>query len=84
MLVLCETEQFEVISLFQITCIVLSYTYVFYLYHIIDLECEDLIKHMLVVDADKRYTLKQIACHRWMHIGCESERTAYESILHHI
>ena len=43
-------------------------------------ECEDLIKHMLVVDADKRYTLRQIACHRWMHIGCEAERTAYESM----
>ena len=35
---------------------------------------------MLVVDADKRYTLRQIACHRWMHIGCEAERTAYESM----
>lgn len=42
-------------------------------------ECEDLIKHMLVVEADKRYSLRQIACHRWMHIGCEAERTAYES-----
>ncbi|XP_067938441.1 serine/threonine-protein kinase SIK3-like isoform X2 [Watersipora subatra] len=42
-------------------------------------ECEDLIKHMLVVDADKRFTLKQIACHGWMHIGCESVRTTYET-----
>lgn len=44
-------------------------------------ECEDLIKHMLVVDADKRYTLRQVACHRWMHIGYEDERSTYESKL---
>ncbi|XP_052873685.1 transcriptional activator MN1 [Anopheles cruzii] len=29
-------------------------------------ECEQLIRHMLVVEPERRYTLKQIAHHRWM------------------
>uniref|UniRef100_A0A182NJ75 Non-specific serine/threonine protein kinase n=1 Tax=Anopheles dirus TaxID=7168 RepID=A0A182NJ75_9DIPT len=29
-------------------------------------ECEQLIRHMLVVEPERRYTLKQIAHHRWL------------------
>lgn len=29
-------------------------------------ECEHLIRHMLVVDAEKRYSLQQITEHAWM------------------
>lgn len=29
-------------------------------------ECEHLIRHMLVTEPDRRYTLKQIAKHRWL------------------
>lgn len=29
-------------------------------------DCEHLIRHMLVVEPEKRYTLKQISQHRWM------------------
>lgn len=29
-------------------------------------DCENLIRHMLVVEPERRYTLKQIAKHRWM------------------
>ena len=29
-------------------------------------ECEHLIRHMLVVDAEKRYSLRQIIQHNWM------------------
>lgn len=37
-------------------------------YLIVDLftDCENLIRHMLVVEPERRYTLKQIAKHRWM------------------
>lgn len=29
-------------------------------------ECEHLIRHMLVTEPERRYTLKQIAKHRWL------------------
>ncbi|XP_055621707.1 uncharacterized protein LOC129765419 isoform X3 [Toxorhynchites rutilus septentrionalis] len=31
-------------------------------------ECEHLIRHMLVVEPEKRYTLKQIANHKWLEV----------------
>lgn len=36
-------------------------------------DCEHLIRHMLVVEPDKRYGLKQILDHRWM--LCQSAST---------
>lgn len=38
----------------------------FVLFCFFSLDCEHLIRHMLVVEPDRRYTLKQISQHRWM------------------
>lgn len=34
-------------------------------------DCEHLIRHMLVVEADKRFSIKQIKSHRWMSSVCD-------------
>lgn len=46
------------------------------------LDCEHLIRHMLVVEPERRYSLKQIANHKWMSqwastidVGCSNRTT---------
>lgn len=39
-------------------------------------DCEHLIRHMLITDPDKRYTLPQIKQHRWMREGDKSQQSS--------
>ena len=43
-------------------------------------ECEDLIKHVLMVDCNKRFTMEQIIGHRWMQMG--DEDPDFERMIH--
>ena len=42
-------------------------------------ECEDLIKHVLTVDCNKRFTMDQIISHHWMQIG--EDDTDFENVI---
>lgn len=37
------------------------------------LECQDLLKHMLVVEPTRRYALEQVMAHGWLKLGVEAE-----------
>ena len=37
-------------------------------------ECEDLIRHMLVVEPSRRLSMRDIVCHRWMALAGEDQQ----------
>lgn len=41
------------------------------------LECQDLLKHMLIVDPARRFTLEQVIAHAWLKLGAGAEHARF-------